>query len=144
MSFGNESMSLTCGDSMLEGLPTGLMDGGTSPGEMVFDAVSGGDSLLSLVQNAMAEISQMMQGGMMDGGMMSGGMGPWMLVGWIVPLLVLIGLGALAVWAIRTLAGDSGGRRSGSDALQVARERYARGEIDREEFERIRSDLAAG
>lgn len=108
------------------------------------DGMMGGDGMLAMIQDAMAGVSQMMQGGMMDGGMMGGGMGPWMLVGWIVPLLVLVGLGALAVWAIRTLAGESGDGRSGGDALEAARERYARGEIDREEFRAIRSDLASG
>lgn len=138
MNAMTENMSLTCGDSMLEGMP-----GGMSPGDMMPDGLVGGDAMLSLVQNAMAGMGQMMQGGMMDGGMMGGGMGPWMLLGWVVPLLVLIGLGALAVWAIRTLAGDSGGGRSANDALEVARDRYARGEIDREEFRAIRSDLVS-
>lgn len=144
MSFGSETMSLVCGDSMLEGVPGGMMDGGLLSGAMVPDGMTGVDGMLSLMQGAMAWMAQMTQGGMMDGGMMSGGMGPWMLVGWIVPLLVLIGLGALAVWAIRKLAADPGAARSGRDALEVARERYARGEIDREEFRAIRSDLASG
>lgn len=141
MSFGNENMSLTCGDSMLEGVPGGMMDGGMSPGAMMPDGMMGGDGMLAMMQNAMAGLSQMMQGGMMDGGMMGGFMGPWMM---LVPLVVLIGLVALAVWVVRTLTKNSGDTPSGGDALEVARQRYARGEIDREEFERIRADLAAG
>lgn len=144
MNAPTETMSLVCGDSMLEGISAGMMEGGIRPGALMPDGMMVGDDMLAMMQNAMAEMSQMMQGGMMDGGMMGGSMGPWMLVGWIVPLLVLAGLGALAVWAIRTLAGGSGGGSTGSDALEVARQRYARGEIDRQEFRAIRSDLASG
>lgn len=123
-------MTLGC-DAMMNGdMMSGMMQNG----------MMGGDGMLSMMQDGLATMGQMMQGGMMDGGMM-GGMGPWMLVGWIVPLLVLLGLGALAVWAIRKLADSSGPADDGHDALEVARERYARGEIDREEFRAIRSDL---
>lgn len=137
MNITTESLSFACGDSMLDGM------NGPGMSEMMPDGMMGGDGMVSMMQSAMAGMTQMMQGGMMDGGMMSGGMGIWMLIGWLVPILVLVGLGVLIVWAIRKLAGDTGTARSGDDALEVARQRYARGEIDREEFQRIRSDLAS-
>lgn len=84
------------------------------------------------------------QSGMMGSGMMSGMMGGGMLIGWLVPLLALAGLTALVVWAARKLAGDGDGGRPVDDALATARRRYARGEIDREEFRTLRSDLASG
>lgn len=80
--------------------------------------------------------------------MMNYGMGwgwHWfgMLVFWLVPLLVVI---ALAATAIKYLF--SGGARSdaglhdGSNkALEVLEERYARGEINREEYLQKRDDL---
>lgn len=83
----------------------------------------------------------MMQSGMTGGGMMTGTMGVGMWLGWLVPLLLLAGLGLLVSWGVRTLGGDSpAGRREG-DALRIVRRRYARGEIDRETFRTLRSDL---
>jgi putative membrane protein len=84
----------------------------------------------------------MTQSGMMGDGMMSGMMGGGMLIGWLVSLLVLAGLTALVVWAVRELIGrrDSEDPEE-DDALAAARRRYARGEIDREEFRTLRSDL---
>lgn len=72
------------------------------------------------------------------GSMGLGGMWAWMLV----PLLfwvVLIGGGAAGiVWLVRQ-------RRPGprDAALGILRERYARGEIGRDEFEARRGDLRA-
>lgn len=83
--------------------------------------------------------SEAMLGMTQSGGMMGGGM----LLGWLVPLLVLAGLTVLVVWAIRKLSGDRDSGSPEDDALRTARRRYARGEIDREEFERLREDLSA-
>jgi putative membrane protein len=50
------------------------------------------------------------------------------------------GLIALIVWGISRLTRHS--RASGKESpLDIARERYARGEISREEFEQIKKDL---
>jgi putative membrane protein len=53
---------------------------------------------------------------------------------------------ALAVWAISRLTTDrqqGGGqwRSEGRTPLDIAKERYARGEITREQFEQLREDL---
>lgn len=72
------------------------------------------------------------------------GMGWWMLWGAFMMIFFWGGLIALVVWAVRSFSGDrSGGQSGGStnDALTVAQERYARGEISREEFLQIKSDL---
>ncbi len=68
------------------------------------------------------------------------GMGWWMLFGglWMVLFWGII-LGGV-IWAVTRLAG---GRDSGRSPLDIAKERYARGEINAEEFERIRRDLSA-
>jgi putative membrane protein len=68
------------------------------------------------------------------------GMG-WM---WIWPIVVLIGLLVLGFGAWR-LAQGAGGSRTGADAGSSARrildERYARGEIDDEEYRRRRDAM---
>ena len=64
--------------------------------------------------------------------------------GWwiIMPIMMVLfwgGVIALVVWGIGQFTRDR--ERSGSP-LDIARERLARGEISKDEFERIRSDLA--
>ena len=61
---------------------------------------------------------------------------------WIVMVVMMVifwgGVIAVAVWGIRQITGDQSRHRS---ALDIARERLARGEITKEEFDRIRGDL---
>jgi len=76
-------------------------------------------------------------GGMM-GGMMGFGWGIWPLVPILLVTLVVIGV-YLVSTALR-----GGGRppQPPTDrALEILRERYARGEITKEEFDRMRKDL---
>jgi len=69
------------------------------------------------------------------------GMGWWMVFGGIWMVIFWGGLIALIVWGITKLS-----RRNGSlpkhDPLDIARERYARGEISRKEFEQLKKDLS--
>lgn len=59
----------------------------------------------------------------------------WMAVGWLMGLALVV---AAAWWLVTNL------RPTGRDrALDILRERYARGEISREEYEAQRRDLAA-
>jgi putative membrane protein len=52
--------------------------------------------------------------------------------------LIILGIVVLAKW----LFGSGGGRSTESDrALTILRERYARGEIDKQEFDARRRDL---
>lgn len=67
-----------------------------------------------------------------------------MLVGGLMMILFWGGLIVLAVVLVRWLGRDDapGTRDSAeSSALEILRRRYARGEIDREEFEQRRRDL---
>ena len=67
------------------------------------------------------------------------GMGWWMVFG---GMLWILFWGAL-VYLLFSLARRDGGagREPQRDPLEVAKLRYAKGEISREEFERIREDL---
>lgn len=56
-------------------------------------------------------------------------------------LLVLLAIVAGVVWLVRTLSDSSSQNRSGSSATRILEERFARGEIDRNEFEERRQAL---
>lgn len=58
----------------------------------------------------------------------------WSWVGMTMMLVFWIGVAALVVWTVRTLAGSRQERRD--DPEQILRERYARGQIDEDEFNR--------
>jgi putative membrane protein len=74
------------------------------------------------------------------------GMGLFMILFWG-------GLVVLGAWVFRAVAGgnaprnanrpgdEAQSRPSGERALEILKERYARGEITREEYEKIRDDL---
>jgi putative membrane protein len=61
----------------------------------------------------------------------------WMWLGWVVGL----GLLMLLVWAIARAAGTSGPMGRDDSPETILKRRYARGEIDRNEYERHLSDL---
>lgn len=65
------------------------------------------------------------------------GFGHWFfgILFWIVIVLILVGL-------VRAAGGFGNDRRRDKTALEILEERYARGEIDREEFERKKRDLS--
>ena len=69
------------------------------------------------------------------------GMGWWMAFGGVGMVIFWGGLITLIVWGITRLT-----RRNDSSSkhnpLNMARERYARGEISKEEFQQIKKDLS--
>lgn len=73
-------------------------------------------------------------------GWCDGAIGIW---GWLWSLVPLALLVALVVWVVSVLRPREPGRGSETEdsAIRVLRERFARGEIDREEFENRRRDL---
>jgi putative membrane protein len=73
-----------------------------------------------------------------------GGMGLWMVLGMVLMLLFWVGVIGLVVWGIAAPARRHGPGTVGTeegDALGIAKERYARGEISRAQFDQIKSDL---
>ncbi|MBU2534583.1 MAG: SHOCT domain-containing protein [Chloroflexi bacterium] len=72
---------------------------------------------------------------------MMGGFG----IGWLMPILWIVIIG-LIIWAVIYLVRGVGGTGSQdtikqSSALEILKDRYARGEIGKEEFEEKRKDL---
>jgi putative membrane protein len=73
----------------------------------------------------------------------------WNHWGWGMGLMMFLGVAfwggiiALIVWGVTRLtrrgAAAGGGK---TDPFDIARERYARGEIDREQFEQMKKDLS--
>ena len=83
-------------------------------------------------------------GGLMMGGMMGGWrvMAPWgsaLFMGF--GALVVAGLVLIVVWAARQ--GERGETHRGRSPLDIAKERYARGELTREQYEQLRRDLTS-
>ena len=68
------------------------------------------------------------------------GMGWWMVFG----MIWMVVFWGAAIWAMVWGVSRGGGRerRNGESALEIAKRRYARGEISREQFEQLRGDLA--
>ena len=69
------------------------------------------------------------------------GMGWWMGFGGILFVLFWSGVIALFVWGIRRTS-DKGSSSNKNNPLDIAKERYAKGEISKEEYEKIKADLS--
>ena len=98
-------------------------------------------ALLAFVASAAVRAQGPGPGWMHDWGTGWGWGGMWLgPLFMIVPLALLV---ALVVVLVRWLGGgsDDGGRRMRT-ARDILDERYARGEIDREEYQRRRNDIA--
>ena len=73
------------------------------------------------------------------------------LLGWLIPLVIIVALAVLTVWAVRRMSAPPAsaaptpapGTPQSDPAVESARIRYARGEISREEFLRVVEDLGA-
>jgi len=80
-----------------------------------------------------------------QGGMMGGGWGVFGIIGTLFPLLFFVGLIAVIIWAVMRLGSRghaaSGRHTAGSadiheqSAEEIVKQRFARGEIDAEEYE---------
>ena len=78
-----------------------------------------------------------MMSGMGGNGFGMGGGGSMMFLFWIVILVALF-------FGIRWIMSNSANKRNdidGNDALRILENRYAKGEIDRQEFEEKKQDL---
>ena len=75
-----------------------------------------------------------------------GGLG-WigMIINLVITIGVIVGLVILVVWAVRRMSGNSIYSQlpnlSDQSAKDIAKARYAKGEISREEYQQLLSDL---
>ena len=71
--------------------------------------------------------------------------GTWGIVGGIISLLffllIIIGTILLIVWAVRQFSHQPHQMTQASKSIEVLRERYAKGEITKEQFEQMKKDL---
>jgi putative membrane protein len=71
-------------------------------------------------------------------------MGWWMVFGGIWMVVFWAAIIALVVWGVTKLTQREGSGSSTTekrDPLDIAKERYARGDLSKEEFEQIKKDL---
>ena len=118
--------------------------GADSPGPVASDALQGLPADPGAVGGSGWATSPAVDAdeGCCDDGHMWGWGGGWWWMVLVMPIGMIIFWGsiiALIIWAIRQ---SSEGRGGGGNAVEIARGRYARGEISREEFDQIRRDLA--
>ena len=84
---------------------------------------------------------------MMGGGMMNGFGGMGLFGGWIgliFNLAIIIGIVIVVVWAVKRFTGGAvnGNQTSGSQSpREILQARYARGEINRDQFQQMLQDL---
>lgn len=67
--------------------------------------------------------------------------GQYMWVGMLLHLLLVIGVVLLIIWIVRRLTNPKKVNVESSNAVEIIKERYAKGEITKEEFENLRKDL---
>ncbi len=65
-----------------------------------------------------------------------GCMGGFMWIFWIA---IIVGIIFLVKWIVQQSRPD--GQQQGENSLEILKKRYARGEIDKEEFEQKKKDL---
>ena len=93
------------------------------------------------------DVSAANSGGYSDWHMGPGMMGNWgtgwfggifMIIFWV---FLIVGLVFLIKWLIQTTSSGKTDTRMGSSAVEILKERYARGEINQEELETKKRDL---
>lgn len=77
----------------------------------------------------------------MSGPMMNGYDYGWGWLAMLTMLVVWVAIIGIGFYAIRSLTSGRGGDTNRRDPLDIARERYARGEITKEELAEIKKEL---
>jgi putative membrane protein len=69
--------------------------------------------------------------------------GEWNWAAWIAMLVSMLAFWGIIAWGLVAIArrGDPWGRDRGADPEAILKQRFARGEIDAEEYERCREVL---
>ena len=70
----------------------------------------------------------------------NGGMGSYTLWGWLFMLVVMVLIVLGVVWLVRSLANNKNGSSKNS-ALDTLKQRYAKGEITKKQFDAMKQDI---
>lgn len=74
---------------------------------------------------------------MFDGGFFTG----WMVFGWLMMIVWWALIIGAVILIVRALVRNASGTPSGHSALDIIKERYAKGEITKKEFEEMKREL---
>ena len=77
----------------------------------------------------------------MGNDMMGAEMGGSMLLNMVVSFLLILGIVLLVAWAVQRV-GKSGFDRTEDSTVEILKKRYARGEINKAEFEEKKRDIS--
>lgn len=69
------------------------------------------------------------------------GGGMWMYYHFIFWILIIVGVILLVLWLVRQ-GGKTSGGHAGESSLDILQKRYAKGEIGKEEYERMKKDIS--
>jgi putative membrane protein len=61
--------------------------------------------------------------------------------GWLLAIFWVLAAAAAVVYIAKLVARGKGSEGTGTSALDILKKRYAKGEISKEEFERMKDDL---
>ena len=79
----------------------------------------------------------------MMGGFFGGGLGLiGMVLGFIFLALIIAGIIILIIWIAKRTGSTSIGQGSNGNALEILKQRYAKGEITKGEFDAIKKDIS--
>ena len=106
--------------------------------EMIAECTQMMNSMNSMMGDGMMG---MMGSGMMPGGMMGGTMTPWWVLSWLLIIGLLVVIGLIIVWAVRRSGGTG---QPGETPLTILKRRYAAGEIDAAQFEKMKVQISEG
>lgn len=68
--------------------------------------------------------------------------GQYMWIGMVLHILFVIAVFVLVIWIVKTLLNNQKPKAiESSKALEIIKERYAKGEITKEEYDNLRRDL---
>jgi putative membrane protein len=70
-----------------------------------------------------------------------GTLGGWQIFGTVMMVVFWIAIIALIIWGIKRFT-EGTKTTTGKDALDIIKERYARGEITKQEYDEIKRDLS--
>ena len=79
----------------------------------------------------------------MMGGLFGGGLGiAGMILSFIFTALFIAGIIILIIWLVKRVNSSGLGQASNNDAIEILKKRYAKGEINKKEFESLKKDIS--